>query len=242
MFISCGAYGLNDRTYAVKADASEGIVLSQSSALMYVGSSFELSVNDNTGIEGELVRASSNPEVATIDEFGLIRAIAPGQTTITVSKGDVSAVCVVAVREKETEVIDFKLSIDSFSGLKPNGTLVVRVTDLEPANVELYQKHWVITEDDPDLYAGLINVAQYDTTGLAGEIYLNYSATGDPDLEVPGASGTLAVTLNGVTRTMQIDWEDLYTYSNDEDLVSAANFYDQSIYVTQGETADLVAK
>ena len=241
VFISCGDYGLNDRTYAVTVNKGEGIILSQTSALLYVGGEFDLSVIDNTGVDGTLFRESSNPEVATIDEFGHVVALAPGQTTISVIKGEQSAVCIVAVREKNTEVIDFKLSVESFSGLKPNGTVVVKVTDLEPANVELYQKHWIISEDDPD-YAGLINVAQYDTTGLAGEIYLNYSATNDPSIELPGSCATLEVTLNGVTRSMTIDWEDLYTYSNDEDLVSGNVFNDQVLYVTQGETASLLAK
>ena len=242
VFISCGDYGLNDRTYAVTVNKGEGIILSQTSALLYVGGEFDLSVIDNSGVDGELIRQSSNPEVATIDEFGHIEALAPGQTTITVSKGDVSAICIVAVREKTDEVIDFKLSIESFSGLKPNGTVVVKVTDLEPANVELYQKHWIINEDDPEQYAGLINVAQYDTTGLAGEIYLNYAATNDPSVVVPGSSATLSVTLNGVTRTMTINWEDLYTYTNDEDLVSGMVFNDQVVYMTQGETTSLLAK
>lgn len=242
VYISCGDYGLNDRTYAVVADKSEGLVLSQSSALMHVGESFELSVNDNTGAEGEIVRESSNPEVATIDEFGHIEAISAGQTTITVRKGDQSAVCIVAVQEWNTEVVDFKLSVESFSGLKPNGTFVVKVTDLEPADVVLTEKIWDIREDDPDLYEGLITVAKYDSSGLSGEVYLNYTATSDPEIVCPGASATLSVTLNGVTRQMSIDWEDLYTYSNDDDLVSATNYGAQSIYVTQGETASLVAK
>lgn len=241
VFISCGDYGLNDRTYMITVNQGEGIILSQTSALLYVGGGLNLSVIDNTGEAGDLLRESSNPEVATIDEFGYVEALAPGQTTITVSKGGRSAVCIVAVRERNTEVIDFKLSLESFSGLKPNGTVMVKVTDLEPANVELYQKHWIISEDAPDMYAGLINVAQYDTTGLSGEIFLNYSATGDSEIQVPGASATLEVTLNGVTRSMTIDWEDLYTANDDEDLVSAASFNHQTTYVTQGETATLLA-
>ncbi len=242
VIVSCGDYGLNDRSYAISINNAPGLLLSQTSALLYVGSQFELSVTDNSGLEGALVRTSSNPEVATIDEFGLVTALTPGQTTITISKGEQEAVCIVAVREKTTEVIDFKLSLEHFSGLKPNGSVIVKVTDLEPANVELTQKHWIINEDDPDLYAGLINVAQYDTTGLIGEIYLNYNATGDPEIQVPGASATLDVTLNGVTRSMTIDWTDLYTYSNEDDLVSDLAFEQQTLYVTQGDTATLSAK
>ncbi len=242
VFLSCGDYGLNDRTYAIEVKTDSGLQLSQKSALLYVGSTFELNVIDNSGIEGELVRASSNPEVATIDEFGKVVALAPGQTTLTVSKGDQEAICVVAVREKTTEITDFKLSIDHFPGLKPNGTILVQVTDLEPANVEITEKLWIITEDNPELYTGLINVSQYDSTGLMGEIFLNYTATGDPDLEIPGASGTLNVTLNGVTRSMTLTWEDLYTYSDEDDLISDLPYMEQTMYITYGETAVLSAR
>ncbi len=242
IFLSCGDYGLNDRTYTMKLDTGSGIRLSQTSALMYVGGEFELSVLDNTGIEGDLIRTSSNPEVATVDEFGKIVAVAPGQATISISKGDQEAVCVVAVREHATEIVDFKLSIDHFSGLKPNGSVIVKVTDLQPANVQLEEVRWEINEDDPDLYVGLVNVSRYDTTGLAGEIFLNYTATGDPEIHVPGASATLDVTLNGVTRSMTIDWTDLYTYSDEDDLVSDLPFYEQTEYIPFGETAQLSAR
>ncbi|MBR7179366.1 MAG: S8 family serine peptidase [Oscillospiraceae bacterium] len=242
VFLSCGDYGLNDRTYVMKVDTGSGLLLSQTSALMYVGGEFELSVIDNTGIDGELVRTSSNPEVATVDEFGKIKAIGPGQTTITISKGDREAVCIVAVREPNPEIVDFNLSIDHFSGLKPNGSVIVKVTDLQPANAVIEDVRWEINEDDPDLYVGLVNVVRYDTTGLVGEIFLNYTATGDPEIHVPGASATLDVTLNGVTRSMTIDWTDLYTYSDEDDLVSDLPFFEQTLYIPHGETAELTAR
>ena len=242
IFLSCGDYGLNDRTYTMKVNRGSGLLLSQTSALMNVGGEFELSVIDNTRIPGELVRSSSNPEVATIDEFGTVKAVGPGQATISIAKGDEEAVCVVAVRERTTEILDFDLSIESFSGLKPDGSVIVKVTNLQPANVKLEEVRWEINEDDPDLYVGLINVARYDTTGLTGEIFLNYTATGDPEIHVPGASGTLDVTLNGVTRSMHIDWTDLYTYDDEDDLVSDLAFYEQTMYINQGETAQLAAR
>lgn len=242
VYIYGGDYGGNDRAYAVTVNSNPGIVLSTTSALLNVGDYFDLSVNNNTGSDAALTRTSSNPEVATIDEFGHVEALTPGQTVLTISNGETSAICIVAVKEKSTEVLDFKLSIESFSGLKPGGTMIVKVQDLQPADVELTEIKWVVTEDDPDLYEGLINCTRYDATGLIGELYLNYSATGDPSTVIPGAKGTLSVTLNGVTRTMKLDWEDLYTYSNDEDLVSNLSFYDQTVYVTQGETATLHAR
>lgn len=50
----------------------------------------------------------------------------------TVSNGTYSALCVIAVEASSTEVKDFKLSMDHFSGLKPNGAITVRVVDLQP--------------------------------------------------------------------------------------------------------------
>ena len=126
VFLSCGDYGLNDRTYVMKVDSGSGLQLSQTSALLYEGGEFELSV--------------------------------------------------------------------------------------------------------------------IDTTGLVGEIFLNYTATGDPEIHVPGASATLDVTLNGVTRSMTIDWTDLYTYSDEDDLVSDLPFFEQTLYITHGETAELTAR
>ena len=242
VYIFGGDYGGNDRAYAVSVDSTPGLVLSTTSALLTVGDSFDLSVNNNTGCEEALTRTSTRPEVATIDEYGHVVALAPGQTTLVISNGTQEATCIVAVKERVTKVEDFSLSIESFSGLKPGGTMIVKVTDLKPANVELEEVRWVVTEDDPDQYVGLINCAQYDTTGLVGKLFLNYTATDDPEVQVPGASGTLSVTLNGVTRTMKIDWQDLYTYTGDDDLVSNLSFYDQTIYVTQGETATLHAR
>lgn len=240
LYISGGDYGANDRTYAVKVDTTPGIVLSYTSALLHPGETMELQVVDNTEEGGALTRTSSNPEVATVDEFGTVTAVAPGQTVITVSneKGD-SAVCIVGVEEIATEITDFKLSIDHFNGLKPGGSLVVKVTDIQPASAVITEKTWIVTEDDED-YAGLLNVSQYDSTGLIGEVYLNYSTS--TEVHIPGGTGTLTVTLNGLSRTCTFSWEDLYDSSGEDDLISANSYGDQTKYITMGESAQLLAQ
>ena len=58
------------------------------------------------------------------------------------SNGTYSA-CASYVEASSTEVKDFKLSMDHFSGLKPNGAITVRVVDLQPADVEIYQNQWL---------------------------------------------------------------------------------------------------
>lgn len=67
----------------------------------------------------------------------------------------------------------------------------MKVQNLQPADVELNEVRWEVFEDDPDLYAGLINCARYTSDGLSGEVYLNYSASGSNNPPVPGASGHL---------------------------------------------------
>ncbi|MGN0979780.1 MAG: S8 family serine peptidase [Candidatus Avoscillospira sp.] len=249
VYIYGGDYGGNDRTYAVTVDATPGLVLSTTSALLYVGQSFDLSVNNNTeDTEAPLTRSSSNPAVATVDEYGHVVALAPGQTTITISNGTETVVCIVAVRERPTEVLDFDLSIENFEGLKPNGEIIVKVTNLYPADVELSEVRWEVSEDDETAedYEGLINCVKYTVDGLSGQLYLNYSAYDPYNMgypEIPGGSGTLTVTLNGVSRSMTLSWEDLWKTTTQEDLISDTNYNcEQTVYVTQGETATLVAK
>ena len=248
VYLYCGDYGGNERAFAIRVDATEGLILSQTSALLYVGQEFDLSVDNNTGSDALITRTSSNPAVATVDEYGHVVALAPGQTTITISNGTETVVCIVAVRERPTEVLDFDLSIENFEGLKPNGEIIVKVTNLYPADVELSEVRWEVSEDDEtaENYEGLITCEKYTVDGLSGQLYLNYSAYDPYNMgypEIPGGSGTLTVTLNGVSRSMTLSWEDLWKTTTQEDLISDTNYNcEQTVYVTQGETATLVAK
>lgn len=240
VYIFSGDYGGNDRAYAVTVNTGDGLILSTTSAKLHVGESFDLNVINNTGSDAHLTRTSTNPDVATVDEFGHIVAIAPGQTEIVISNGTEEVICIVAVEEEKTEVIDFDLSLEYFDGLKPDGSIIVKVTNLEPADVTITENIWSVTEDDPVLYAGLINCSKYTTDGMSAEVYLNYDT--NTELAIPGASGTLSVTLNGVTRTVDISWEDLYTARDQDGVISENDYGQQTYYVELGQTAELVAK
>lgn len=243
VYVFGGDYGGNDRGYAVTVNTESGLVLSQTSALLSVGDQFNLSVIDNTDAGKEITRTSSNPEVATVDEQGLVTALATGQTTIEVSNGISSAVCIVAVQDDSMEVEDFNLTITEFNGLKPNGSMVVSVKDIQPSGAKVDKVEWKVYENDPDLYEGLVTVQQNATDGLTGEIYLNASASNDDEVTIPGSDGYLEVTINGsVTRRLDFDWTDLYHKTTDEDLISDLYGGQQTVYVEQGETATLIAK
>ena len=239
VFIYGGDYGGNDRAYGVTVTTGDGLILSTTSAKLNVGGSFDLNVINNTGSDAPLTRTSTHPEVATVDEFGHIEALAPGQTEIVVSNGTEEVVCIVAVQEQKTEVIDFKLSLESFDGLKPDGSLTVKVTDLEPADVTITENIWMVYENDPE-WAGLLTVEKGTSDGMSGKISLTASL--DDGETASAGSGYLEVTINGVTRKLELSWDELYESSAQDGLISDAYYNDQVIYVEQGETAELVAK
>jgi subtilisin family serine protease len=243
VIVSCGDYGANDRSYAIKVDASSGIVLSQTSALLNPGNEFDLSVNNNTeALDDTLTRTSSNPEVATIDEYGHVIAIAPGQTTITVSNGTSSAVCIVAVEDKNIQVESFDLSIESFSGLKPDGEIVVKVKNIQPANAKIDNIQWVVWEDEDyanDYASGLITVGKNSADALSGFLYLTVNSSEEI---LPAGHAVLTVSIGDVQQSMDIDWDQIYQSNKEDDIISAESYNSQAIYVNQGETATLTAK
>ena len=236
-YVYGGDYGANDKGYAVVVtNSDEGIQLSQTSALMYTGDTLHLSVNNNTDEMGTLVRSSSNPAVATIDEDGTITAVAPGQAIITVSNRSASAVCVVAVEEKPVKLVDFKLTPDHFDGLKPAGTLEFHVTEMQPSDILIDPE--TITYDltlEDEAQKDLFSV---ETSEDGSIIYLSLRATGEPKA---AGSGTLSVTIDGITRQVKFSWDELYEVSNQDDIVPAEENA-QVIYLKPGETVDLVAE
>ncbi len=240
VMINLGDYGANERSYAISTSTDEGLVLSQTSALLHPGSTFELSVIDNTGTDGAITRTSSNPEVATIDEMGKITAIAPGQTVITVSKEGFEAHCVVAVEAYNTEVEDFDLVPSSFDGLNADGQLLVKVANLKPRDVQLNQIEWKVYEDESyTQYAeGLLTVDQYSDDGLSGAVYMNVSSSTE---RLPAGTGYLEVTLNGVTRKMNLSWDEVYQTEEEDGLVSGTAMGDQVLYTTPGQPVTLIA-
>lgn len=243
ILLSCGDYGANDRSYAIKVDNSDGIILSQTSALLKPNSSFELSVTNNTN-NPELTFTSSNLEVATVNEEGCVTAISPGQSIITVSNGKELAICIVAVEEENPAISDFELSIDKFSGLKPDGEVVVKVKNIQPANCKIDSIGWEVSEDEDyanDYAAGLITVGKNSSDALSGSLYLTIQATPE-EVTLPAGHAVLTVTIDGIKKTMDIDWNEIYKSIEEDDIISADVYNSQTIYVKPGEAATLYAK
>lgn len=83
------------------------ITLNEKSVSLENGSSFQLKAKVSTGHEP--VFKSKKKSVATVDEHGLITAVKPGETTVTVSVDGTEATCKVKV--KQPKVVLSKTSI-----------------------------------------------------------------------------------------------------------------------------------
>ena len=102
---------------------------------------------------------------------------------------------------------------------------------------------WSVVEDDDyaeNYAAGLLSVSQGSADRLTGNVYI--TATGAEELIRRRSWYPPTVTLDGVSRTMDINWNDLYQSREQDDLISGMNFDEQAIYVEQGETATLLAR
>ena len=81
------------------------VTLSESSLVLDVGETAQLTAAVvPEGTTDVLVWSSGNPDVATVDENGLVTAVGPGRTVITATAGSVSAECSVTVRGGSVDV------------------------------------------------------------------------------------------------------------------------------------------
>ena len=88
----------------------KAFTINKSSATIYTGRSFTLKTSVTPkGIKGlKIIFSSSNPDVATVDEFGVVKGVSRGRTRITaVIEGyeeDFKQVCIVTVKQRVTTV------------------------------------------------------------------------------------------------------------------------------------------
>ena len=66
--------------------------------LFSAGSTFQLKYQTPAGAQGEAAFASSDEAVATVAQDGTITAVAPGQATVTLTYGDLTASCTVKLQ------------------------------------------------------------------------------------------------------------------------------------------------
>ena len=115
-----------DGQYVVAPSVKE-IELSTNQVSLEVGGSFELKADltPATALD-TVVWSSDNKAVATVDQNGNIKAVAPGKATITATAGDQSAKCEVTVYKVES-----KVEVPSLDTSKPVDKVTVAINDKE---------------------------------------------------------------------------------------------------------------
>ncbi len=156
---------------ADRTDTSE-IVLKPETLVLIEGRSSYLEFNVVPWNANDKVIAwtTSAPEVATISDKGLVKAIAPGKATVTARAGDFSATCQVTVerafRIEQTDELVKPVSFENFPDF-PHEIAVAR------GETATFQGQLYTSEDlsDPGIAVTSINAPAGGTVSLAHQIY-----------------------------------------------------------------------
>lgn len=118
--------------------AVESIAIDKASLEMEVGETAQLTatVTPEDAENKEVIWTSSNEKVATVDETGLVTAIAVGEASIVAACGNIKTDCPVTVSGKKSESITLdKESITLFEGKTEQLTATVLPEDAEDKTV-----------------------------------------------------------------------------------------------------------
>lgn len=142
------AANLDSITFSAKAKPDNNFTIVESTLLMYTGTTYALTLEDNLYPSSQYSWASGNTRVAFVDANGTITAKRPGMTIITATYGTRTQMCILTV---ETKVIS--LSTEKEIKMYVDSTYQIKAT-VKPATA-------VITWESSD-----VSVATVDETGL----------------------------------------------------------------------------
>ena len=158
--------------------AVENVTLDKESATLIEGETLSLTAvaSPDHATDKAITWSASDDKVATVDENGLITAVAPGTATITATSGDKSASCVVTV---ETASYLFTLKVEDqvyFMQTVKRGTNLVTLMEehevVIPTKVGYTFSEWELPETMPanDLTLnGTFTINKYTVTFQVGE-------------------------------------------------------------------------
>ena len=184
-----------DGTY--ESIAVTGVTLSQNSLSLTVGESATLTatVTPANATAQTVTWSSSNPDVASVDQNGLVKALREGSATITASVGGQSAACTVSVKEPP---YTGKYSYEVFTSVGDNGTLSVdryategdKVT-IEVAPDEAYLlDELVVTANGKEVELTDNGDGTYTFTMPSADVKISATFAEDPDWTEPEEPAT----------------------------------------------------
>lgn len=169
-----------DGTY--ESIAVTGVTLSQNSLSLTVGESATLTatVTPANATAQTVTWSSSNPDVASVDQNGLVKALREGSATITASVGGQSAACTVSVKEPP---YTGKYSYEVFTSVGDNGSLTVDryATEGDKVTIE-------VTPDEAYLLDELV------VTANGKEVELTDNGDGTYTFTMPSADVRISAT------------------------------------------------
>ena len=159
-----------------------GITLSQNSLSLTVGESATLTatVTPANATTQDVTWTSSNPDVANVDQNGLVKALREGSATIIASVGGQSAACTVSVKEPP---YTGKYSYEVFTSVGDNGSLTVDryATEGDKVTIE-------VTPDEAYLLDALV------VTANGKEVALTDNGDGTYSFTMPSADVKISAT------------------------------------------------
>ncbi|NGM63329.1 Ig domain-containing protein [Sphingobacterium sp. SGG-5] len=114
--VSCGKDGDKDIV------TPDGILLNNNTLSLAAGESETLTATlTPKGAEGTVSWTSDKPEVATVDDKGLVTAVAEGTAIVEATVGSHSAQCTVTVTEEDVVIVDLNLASITYGGASLEG-------------------------------------------------------------------------------------------------------------------------
>ncbi len=179
-------YGYNESLYAVPVTDEPGLILPSESMLINEGEYLQMSVlNNSQSQDVGVVWSSSNEDVATVDQNGLVQGIKHGMTVIcaTASNGEFTT-CLLGVRETR-KITDMSLMIHEITVPVGSGGQL-RIADLFPLGINRDEDDATWETSDPTVVELLHQL---------GDNYFLANKEG---------TATISATLDGVTDTCVI--------------------------------------
>ena len=176
------------KTFTFKRQEVTGITLPYSAVTMYVGDMFELEPTITPAETTEiplLTWTSSEPEVATVDENGVVTALQDGTAVITVACGTVTA----SVKFTVKAVLPTSISLNETSIELPKGQTFQLIASILPENATDKTVTW--SSDKPEYVS-------VDENGVVTAIKKYYRASKNSAVSIS------AVTHNGKKVTCKV--------------------------------------
>ncbi len=206
-----------------------GLEFTESEKTVNIGEEFTLSVTNPNSLE--VIYVSSNPEVATVDSNGTVKALAKGSTTITATSE--------ATEEFEAGKAEYTLSVIDPNA--PEQDYNFTVTGLTDNNAEVVFSPAANIATFTTAKNNSVNAPAFNTNGSDLRIYAKGSLTISVPEDVIVSKIVFNISTQGLVRLAPITASvgSIATQSSgDETVTWTGNVSNGKIELTVGDTAD----